>query len=51
MCSMRLNYSKEAIDLEFDLFEITTAVVVTSFYQFALFFTCLSASMYYMYNK
>ena len=24
MCSMQLNYSKEAIDSEFDLFEITT---------------------------
>ena len=36
MCSMQLNYSKEAIDSEFDLFEITTECD-----WYALLFTCL----------
>ena len=49
MCSMQLNYSKEATDSEFDLFEITTKC--DWFLPVALFFICLSASIHYMYNR
>ena len=43
---MRLNYSKEAIDSEF--IYLKSSPRVTGFYQYALFCTCLSASILYV---